>query len=167
MTREAERHYASIYQAIQLIPEGKVTTYGYIAKLIGFPRNARQVGYALKQLPSEQARVPAGEIDEQVHPQTGLVRQQPLRAPHYHSGNVPWWRVIGSGGSISVRENSDGRDRQVHRLLQEGIQTVGDTYKVSMKMYGWDLTSSEEDRIMDRLINGSDLPDGPESSDSE
>ena len=31
------------------IPEGRVATYGQIALLCGKPRNARQVGYALKR----------------------------------------------------------------------------------------------------------------------
>lgn len=154
MPKEAERHYSGIYEAVQSIPEGKVTTYGHIARLIGSPRNARQVGYALKQLPSAQARVPVGEIDEQVHPVTGLVRQQKLRAPRFHHGNVPWWRVIGSGGVIPMREDPGSRDRHVERLREEGILTIEDTYKVSMKIYAWNLSPTEEDRIMDRLING-------------
>lgn len=32
----------------ELIPEGKVVSYGQLALLCGCPRNARQVGYALK-----------------------------------------------------------------------------------------------------------------------
>ncbi|MCD8036622.1 MAG: MGMT family protein [Clostridiales bacterium] len=31
------------------VPEGKVITYGQTAKLIGRPRNARQVGYGLRE----------------------------------------------------------------------------------------------------------------------
>lgn len=33
------------------IPAGKVATYGQIAALAGFPRHARQVGYAMRDLP--------------------------------------------------------------------------------------------------------------------
>jgi len=36
---------------ISQIPEGRVATYGQIAKLAGFPRNARQVGAVLRSLP--------------------------------------------------------------------------------------------------------------------
>lgn len=32
------------------IPEGRVSTYGQIASLVGFPRHARQIGYALAAL---------------------------------------------------------------------------------------------------------------------
>jgi len=38
---------------VREIPEGRVATYGQIARLIGHPRNARQVGYALAALPDE------------------------------------------------------------------------------------------------------------------
>ena len=34
------------------IPEGKVATYGQIARLVGFPRHARHVGHALAALPA-------------------------------------------------------------------------------------------------------------------
>ena len=36
------------------IPEGRVATYGQIAKLIGFPNHARQIGYALAALSGER-----------------------------------------------------------------------------------------------------------------
>jgi len=45
--------YQQIYQMVSLIPEGRVASYGQIARLIGLPRNARQVGYALAALPEE------------------------------------------------------------------------------------------------------------------
>lgn len=41
-----------IYQVVALIPSGKVATYGQIARLSGFPRHARMVGYALNALPA-------------------------------------------------------------------------------------------------------------------
>lgn len=37
-----------IYSIVEEIPEGKVATYGQIARLIGKERNARLVGRALK-----------------------------------------------------------------------------------------------------------------------
>lgn len=35
---------------VNKIPEGRVSTYGQIASLVGFPKHARQVGYALSTL---------------------------------------------------------------------------------------------------------------------
>ena len=41
-----------IYQVVCRIPEGKVTTYGQVARLAGNPRWARVVGYALHVNPA-------------------------------------------------------------------------------------------------------------------
>ena len=38
------------YGIIQLIPKGKVATYGQIAKLAALPKHARHVGFALKNM---------------------------------------------------------------------------------------------------------------------
>ncbi len=43
--------YGTIWKIVRRIPEGKVATYGGIARLCGFPRHARLVGYALHNLP--------------------------------------------------------------------------------------------------------------------
>lgn len=48
----AESFYDKVYQAVQQIPYGKVTNYGTIAKLIGYPNRSRLVGYALHRNPS-------------------------------------------------------------------------------------------------------------------
>ncbi|MEA3287158.1 MAG: MGMT family protein [Candidatus Marinimicrobia bacterium] len=42
-----------IYSVVKQIPFGKVATYGQIATLAGYYRQARQVGYALHAVPSE------------------------------------------------------------------------------------------------------------------
>ena len=39
-----------VYKMVTRIPEGRVATYGQIARLVGFPRHARQIGYALAAL---------------------------------------------------------------------------------------------------------------------
>lgn len=41
--------FALVYQ----VPEGKVATYGDIAKLAGMPSHARQVGKVLSRLPTD------------------------------------------------------------------------------------------------------------------
>ena len=43
----SEEFLHQIYAIIEEIPEGKVTTYGEIAKLAGYDRNSRLVGRAL------------------------------------------------------------------------------------------------------------------------
>lgn len=42
----------SVYEYVKSVPRGKVTTYGMIARAIGYPRAARQVGNALHRNPA-------------------------------------------------------------------------------------------------------------------
>ena len=42
----------SVYEYVKSVPRGKVTTYGMIARAIGHPRAARQVGNALHRNPA-------------------------------------------------------------------------------------------------------------------
>ena len=43
--------YQLIYAVVRQIPEGRVSTYGWVARLAGLPRHARLTGYALHALP--------------------------------------------------------------------------------------------------------------------
>ena len=43
--------FQSVYAVVARIPCGKVLSYGDIAKLIGYPRRARFVGYAMRVCP--------------------------------------------------------------------------------------------------------------------
>lgn len=40
-----------VLDVVRLIPEGRVTTYGLIARALGHPRSARMVGWAVLRLP--------------------------------------------------------------------------------------------------------------------
>lgn len=50
--------WEEIYAVVRRIPRGKVTTYGAVAALLGRPRGARQVGYALAALRGARHDVP-------------------------------------------------------------------------------------------------------------
>lgn len=43
--------HESVWQMLSIIPYGKVSTYGRVAKLIAYPQNARQVGQLISRLP--------------------------------------------------------------------------------------------------------------------
>ena len=49
----ASTRYRRIYSVVEDIPFGRVATYGQVAALAGYPRHARQVGYALHSLSPE------------------------------------------------------------------------------------------------------------------
>ena len=65
------------------IPAGRVATYGQIAKLAGIPRNSRQVGSVLKNLPGDDVpwfRVvnSKGEISQRGNATSEFNQQQAL-----------------------------------------------------------------------------------------
>jgi methylated-DNA-protein-cysteine methyltransferase-like protein len=45
--------YNRIYAVVRRIPKGRVASYGQVARLSGLGNHARQVGYALHQLPDD------------------------------------------------------------------------------------------------------------------
>lgn len=52
--------FEKVYEVTKLIPFGKVTTYGAIAKFLGAPKSARMVGWALNG--SKSKNVPAHRV---------------------------------------------------------------------------------------------------------
>lgn len=42
-----EGFFERVYEVVEQVPEGMVATYGQVARLVGEPRKARYVGYAL------------------------------------------------------------------------------------------------------------------------
>lgn len=65
--------FARVYALVRRVPPGRVVTYGQVAAMLGVPRGARAVGWALRALPQGEA------------------------------ARVPWHRVVGTGGRISPR----------------------------------------------------------------
>jgi methylated-DNA-protein-cysteine methyltransferase-like protein len=44
--------YQRVYALVRQVPPGQVVTYGQVAALLGSPRAARAVGYALRYVPA-------------------------------------------------------------------------------------------------------------------
>jgi methylated-DNA-protein-cysteine methyltransferase-like protein len=87
MASVEQTRYQKIWHTVQLIPAGKVSSYGQIADLAGLPGRARLVGRALGFIPKDinvpwhrvlrsngQIAFPAGS--EQALKQTGLLQQE-------------------------------------------------------------------------------------------
>ena len=89
--KDGDGFFERVYDLVQQIPVGRVATYGQVAALLGTPRGARAVGWALRALPASRART------------------------------VPWHRVVGAGGRISLRGGS-GPVEQRRRLRREGVR---------------------------------------------
>ena len=50
------------WDVVRQIPEGRVASYGQVARLMGAPRCARQVGYAMHGSPGVAAGVPCHRV---------------------------------------------------------------------------------------------------------
>lgn len=48
-----EDFFKRVYSIVAKIPEGNVATYGQIARLLGEPRSARIVGWAMRAAPGD------------------------------------------------------------------------------------------------------------------
>ncbi len=54
--------FADVYEVARLIPMGRVTSYGAIAKYLGAGQSARMVGYAMNGCGTEIPPVPAHRV---------------------------------------------------------------------------------------------------------
>tara|TARA_Y100000766_G_C18886381_1_gene596100 strand:+ start:1168 stop:1497 length:330 start_codon:yes stop_codon:yes gene_type:complete len=53
--------YARVYEIVKLVPTGRITTYGHIAKYLGVASSARVVGYAMNVSHSD-SEIPAHRV---------------------------------------------------------------------------------------------------------
>jgi methylated-DNA-protein-cysteine methyltransferase-like protein len=51
-----------VYAIVQAVPRGRVITYGAIARLLGDPRKAREVGWAMAATPDRHPPIPAHRV---------------------------------------------------------------------------------------------------------
>ncbi|WP_448246728.1 MGMT family protein [Thalassotalea agariperforans] len=108
----SQQNYQKIWQTVQLIPTGKVATYGQIADLAGLPGRARLVGRALGLMPKLG----------------------------WHGKPIPWYRVINAQGKISLPVNSDGFITQRQLLQQEQVVVLGNKIKLAEFQWQPDIT---------------------------
>ncbi len=103
MSAAAPGFFARVYDLVREIPRGRVASYGQVAALVGVSRGARAVGWALRAL---HGRTAAG---------------------------VPWHRVLGAQGRISLPDAMGGREQR-RRLRAEGVRFTKD--RVDLGRYG-------------------------------
>ena len=54
--------YEQVYEIVRLIPKGRVTSYGAIAKSLGAAKSSRMVGYAMRFAGMAHPKVPAHRV---------------------------------------------------------------------------------------------------------
>ena len=96
-----------VFEVVRRIPRGKVATYGQVGRLIGAPRSARYVGYALRANPE-----PGAEVN-----------------------SIPCHRVVFRDGSVCTGYAFGGPEVQRRLLEAEGVTFLPDG-RVDMQMCG-------------------------------
>jgi len=54
--------YEQVYEVVRLIPKGRVTSYGAIAKSLGAAKSSRMVGHAMNFAGTAHPKVPAHRV---------------------------------------------------------------------------------------------------------
>ncbi|MCH7958552.1 MAG: methylated-DNA--[protein]-cysteine S-methyltransferase [Candidatus Hydrogenedentes bacterium] len=76
--------YDAVYRVVRKIPRGRVMTYGQIATILGAPRAARAVGYAMraspKKVPWQRVINRMGQISARGDVERPIIQQQMLEA---------------------------------------------------------------------------------------
>ena len=76
MTNKNSDFFLSVFDVVRLIPEGRVTSYGAIAKYLGSPRSSRVVGYAMNAS-HQYENIPAHRVVNRVGMLTGRAHFSP------------------------------------------------------------------------------------------
>jgi len=94
MAKAEESFFDKVYDVVRLIPYGRVTSYGSIAKFLGAARSARMVGWAMNAAHGHDD-VPAHRVVNRV----GL-----LTGKHHFEGTNLMQQLLESEG-IKIKEN--------------------------------------------------------------
>ncbi|TNF29964.1 MAG: MGMT family protein [Bacteroidetes bacterium] len=62
VTRSNDSFFQDVWEVARLVPKGRVTTYGAIARYLGSPGAARMVGWAMNASHNSAAPVPAQRV---------------------------------------------------------------------------------------------------------
>ena len=112
-----------VFDVVRCVPCGTVASYGQVARLVGAPRSARYVGYALHANPDPGATV----------------------------NNIPCHRIVFKDGGLCKGYAFGGPNVQREMLEAEGVVFADDEH-VDMKACQWDgLTEAGADDEMGGL----------------
>lgn len=93
MMEETENFFERVYHVARLIPFGRVTSYGSIAKYLGASRSARMVGWAMNHSHSQTKEVPAHRVVNKM----GL-----LTGKHHFKGTYLMQQLLENEGIVVI-----------------------------------------------------------------
>lgn len=68
---QSDDFFQRVFEIARLIPEGRVTSYGAIAKALGTPKSSRMVGWAMSRSSTQAKPVPAHRVVNRIGVLTG------------------------------------------------------------------------------------------------
>lgn len=83
--------FQNVYDVVKLIPAGRVTSYGAIAKYLGTARSARMVGWAMNGSHSQADYIPAHRV---------VNRNGLLTGKHFFGGENVMQELLESEGLL-------------------------------------------------------------------
>jgi methylated-DNA-protein-cysteine methyltransferase-like protein len=87
--------FEKVYQVVRLIPKGKVTSYGAIAKYLGTAKSARMVGWAMNNSHNTKPRVPAQRV----------VNRNGLLTGKHHFGSPNMMQKLLENEGVKVKDD--------------------------------------------------------------
>lgn len=93
--------FEQVYQVARLIPFGRITSYGAIARYIGSPQAARMVGWAMNNSHNQSEFVPAHRV---------VNRKGILTGKHHFGGQNIMKDLLISEGFIIVDDKIENFD---------------------------------------------------------
>ncbi|MBO6515342.1 MAG: MGMT family protein [Bacteroidia bacterium] len=85
--------FEMVHQVVQLIPSGRVTSYGAIARYLGAARSSRMVGWALNSSKTNIDRIPAHRV----------VNRKGMLTGNVHFKGIPMEQLLQQEG-VSVTD---------------------------------------------------------------
>ena len=83
--------FEKVYQVVVLVPAGRATSYGAIARYLGSPQSSRMVGWAVNKSFSEKEFIPAHRVVNRI----GM-----LSGKHYFGGANTMKELLESEGIV-------------------------------------------------------------------
>jgi len=87
--------FQQVYEVARLIPSGRVTSYGAIAKYLGTAQSARMVGWAMNDAGSQNEYVPAHRV----------VNRSGLLTGKHHFGNSNTMKQLLENEGITIEND--------------------------------------------------------------
>lgn len=92
--KEENSFFQKVYEVVRQIPEGRVTSYGSIAKFLGAARSARMVGWAMN----------ASHQDDTI-PAHRVVNRQGLLTGKHHFGGTNLMQQLLENEGVVIHSN--------------------------------------------------------------